>query len=193
METGRWHGVGGILLLSEYPTPVGIAGLVLIVVGSYWILGAEKMVFSGGFFFVRIILYRIGALILTALEAVLIKKVMQLSSVELSFLSWCWSGALFSLIGGLILHERYFFPILFTSWRNRFFLLFLALCFGAMQYSSNLVFERLPVGLSLALFQLSAVINLYLGWRLFREQGMRKKIFGTAMTIGGAVLIILSR
>lgn len=46
--------VGGILLLSEYPTPVGIAGLVLIVVGSYWILGAEKMVFSGGFFFVRI-------------------------------------------------------------------------------------------------------------------------------------------
>lgn len=62
-----------------------------------------------------------------------------------------------------------------------------------MQYSTNLVFERLPVGLSLALFQLSAVINLYLGWRLFREQGMRKKIFGTAMTIGGAVLIILFR
>lgn len=38
--------VGGILLLSEYPTPVGIAGLVLIVVGSYWILGAEKKWFS---------------------------------------------------------------------------------------------------------------------------------------------------
>ena len=60
-----------------------------------------------------------------------------------------------------------------------------------MQYATNPAFLLLPVGPALALFQLSAVVNLWLGWKLFHESGMRRKIAGTVLTVAGAVLIIL--
>ena len=185
---------GGVALLHELPSGAGIAGLGLILLGSYWILGAG----SGGFHW-RIllredILYRFGALVLTALEAVFIKRVILLSSVEISFLGWCWFGALFSLAGAAVFRRRRSgetsgaFSVLRRNW---FPLAALALCFGAMQFATNLVFDELPVGPALALFQLSAVVNLWFGWRFFRERDMKKKILGTIVTMIGAGLIIL--
>ena len=185
---------GGVALLHELPSGAGIAGLGLILLGSYWILGAG----SGGFHW-RIllredILYRFGALVLTALEAVFIKRVILLSSVEISFLGWCWFGALFSLAGAAVFRGRRSgkTPGAFSVLRRNWFpLAALALCFGAMQFATNLVFDELPVGPALALFQLSAAVNLWFGWRFFRERDMKKKILGTIVTMIGAGLIIL--
>jgi len=49
----------------------------------------------------------------------------------------------------------------------------------------------MPVGYALALFQLSGIVSVGLGYAFFKERNIRKKLLGTAIMIMGAVLIIL--
>jgi len=44
---------------------------------------------------------------------------------------------------------------------------------------------------ALALFQLSGIISVGLGYAFFKERNIRKKLFGTVIMIIGAALIIL--
>lgn len=76
-----------------------------------------------------------------------------------SFILWCFMGFVFSLV-------------LLCCFRRKFELLklkefsltaIIALMLGLMQYSTNFVFERMNVGLSLALFQLSTIVSVVLG------------------------------
>ena len=60
-----------------------------------------------------------------------------------------------------------------------------------MQYTTNIVFARMEVGSALALFQLSSIINLFLGYKIFHEGGMVRKLIGTIVMIIGAVMILL--
>jgi len=47
------------------------------------------------------------------------------------------------------------------------------------------------VGYALSLFQLSILISILLGHRIFKELGIRKKLIGTAIMIVGSIVIIL--
>jgi len=82
-------------------------------------------------------------------------------------------------------------PISRFSTRDALDLAATAACVGTMQLSTNFAFERLDVGLALALFQLSAPLNVLLGWRLFRERGVVKKLFGATVAVGGAACVVL--
>ncbi len=60
-----------------------------------------------------------------------------------------------------------------------------------MQYSTNIVFEKLNVGLSLALFQLSGIVAVILGYKFFNEGQLLKKIIGSIIMIAGSCLILM--
>jgi drug/metabolite transporter (DMT)-like permease len=65
------------------------------------------------------------------------------------------------------------------------------MCLGLMQYSTNIVFERLDVGLSLALFQLSSIVAILFGYKVFKESNIVKKLIGAIIMIVGSCLILL--
>lgn len=46
---------------------------------------------------------------------------------------------------------------------------------GVMQYSTNIVFEKLNVGLSLALFQLSGIVAVILGYKFLMKGSFLKR------------------
>ncbi|MEP1953332.1 MAG: EamA family transporter, partial [Algoriphagus sp.] len=70
-------------------------------------------------------------------------------------------------------------------------LTFLVVCIGTMQLSTNFVFEKMDVGYALSLFQLSILVSVLLGYRVFQEKDIKKKIIGSAIMIAGSVMIIL--
>lgn len=51
----------------------------------------------------------------------------------------------------------------------------IALGLGLMQYSTNIVLAQMNVGLSLALFQLSSLVAVIFGWKMFNETQIAKK------------------
>ncbi len=184
--------LGGILLLSEFPSLCSGVGVLLIVGGSALVLGADRGGFHWSILVRKDIRFRILALVFTAVEAVLIKRVILLSTVGVAFLLWCWMGAIFSGVATMLFGKKLGLSTAgVASGRSAFSLLMLAICFGVMQYSTNLAFQLMSVGTALALFQLSALVNLWFGHCLFQETGMCRKVFGAILATAGAVLIIL--
>ena len=54
-------------------------------------------------------------------------------------------------------------------------------------------FARFRVGNSLALFQTSTLLTVFLGYKVFRERNILERLIGSLIMIAGAVLILLSK
>jgi len=182
----------GIFLLQEIPNVWGILGIGLIVYGSYFVLDTTEERFSWTLLKRPEIQFRIWAMILTAIEAVFIKKVILSSSATLAFVSWCWFGALFSFLLLLVYRVNLKTEVKrIVTHSNAGKYMLLVACMGTMQFSTNYTFDHMPVGYALSLFQLSTIVSVLLGHRIFKEMGIRKKLIGSAIMIVGSIVIIL--
>ncbi len=181
----------GIFMLAEIPNLWGIVGIALIIYGSYFVLDTTEEKFSWALLKKVEIQYRIWALILTAIEAVFIKKVILLSSASIAFISWCWFGAFFSFLLSFVYRLDIQTQIKKVKYHDLSKLSLLVLCIGTMQFTTIYVFDHMPVGYALSLFQLSTIISVLLGHHIFKEKDMLKKLIGAAIMIAGSVIIIL--
>lgn len=181
----------GIVFLHEIPSIWGIIGIALIIYGSYFVLDTMKERFSWSLLKNKEIQYRIWAMILTAIEAVFMKKVILYSSTIVSFIFWCWFGAFFSFVLLFFFKVRLIKEIKQVKLHHLLTYGFLVLSIGTMQYTTNYVFSHMNVGYALALFQLSTIISIFLGYRIFKEQNIKKKLLGAVIMIAGSVVIIL--
>lgn len=181
----------GIVFLHEIPSIWGLIGIALIIYGSYFVLDTMKERFSWSLLKNKEIQYRIWAMILTAIEAVFIKKVILYSSTIVSFIFWCWFGAFFSFVLLFFFKVRLIKEIKQVKLHHLLTYGFLVLSIGTMQYTTNYVFSHMNVGYALALFQLSTIISIFLGYRIFKEQNIKKKLLGAVIMIAGSVVIIL--
>lgn len=182
---------GGVILLGEAPNLGGLLGVALIIWGSYFVLDTTPERFSFALLRKPEIQFRIWAMILTAIEAVFVKKVILASSTPIAFISWCFFGAIFSFF---LLHiyrldlKKEWSKIGYND-ITKYALL--VLCIGTMQLTTNYAFAHMAVGYALSLFQLSIIISVLLGHRIFQEKDIRKKLIGSAIMIIGSIVIIL--
>jgi drug/metabolite transporter (DMT)-like permease len=185
----------GIVLIGELPTWTGVAGVLLILAGSYVVV--DTAVDRPGsnaflqFFRERGIKLRFAALALSATEAVFLKRAVLLSSPWTAFLLWSVLGLPVAALAtvALLRHRvRDEMPILRSQSRTY---LLLALTTGVMQLSTVLTFGALQVGYSLALFQMSTLLSVFLGHHYFQETQIRKRLAGSLVMVAGAVVIAL--
>ncbi|WP_245563741.1 EamA family transporter [Spirosoma luteum] len=181
----------GIFLLGEVPNGWGLLGIMLIIYGSYFVLDTTEERFSRALLKKPEIQFRLWAMVLTAVEAVFVKKVVLASSTTIAFISWCWFGAVFSGLLLFVYRLDMKSELSKISQTDLIQYAFLIACVGTMQFTTNYVFDRMPVGYALSLFQLSAIVSVLLGYRLFNEQAIRQKLIGSALMIAGSVVIIL--
>ena len=177
----------GFMILGEVPSVKAILGVLLIICGSWFIFDTVKEGFSFKLFKRKDIILRFCALFLTGAEAAVLKKIILISSPEECFILWCFSGFVFSLILVLLLKKK--FQPLFK--KDLLSIFVIAVCLGLMQFSTNIVFEKLNVGLSLALFQLSSIVAIVFGYKIFKESQIVKKLIGAVIMIVGSCLILL--
>lgn len=78
-----------------------------------------------------------------------------------------------------------------SALKEGYSLLLLILLMGLMQLSTNIVFARMNVSYALALFQLSSILSVILGWKYFKERSIKKKLAGSLIMTAGAILLIL--
>lgn len=172
----------GIFLLHEYPNFYGLLGIGLIIIGSYFILESPKALLR------KDIQYRIYALIFTAIEAVFIKKVIILSSIASSFIISSFLGAIFSyLIMRILENEKLHIP----TKKNSIMYISTTLCFAIMTFTTAYVFKYMNVGYALSLFQLSIILNVILGYKLFNEKKLIKKLLGSLIILIGSAAILI--
>jgi drug/metabolite transporter (DMT)-like permease len=185
----------GIFLIGELPTWTGLAGVLLILAGSYFVVDGAAGQPRGNafvrFFRERGIQLRFAALGLSATEAVFLKRAILLSSPLTTFVLWSVLGL--PLAGAaifLLLREKVNDDVLILRDNSRTYLS-LAVTTGLMQLSTVLTFGKLQVGYSLALFQMSTLISVCLGYHYFQERQIRKRLAGSLVMVAGAVLIVM--
>ena len=184
----------GVFLIGEVPTLLGLAGVLLILAGSYFVVDRAPDQPHGDafvqFFRERGVQLRFAALVFSATEAVFLKRAVLHSSPVITFLFWSILGlpvaavAIVLLLKGEAGQEMLRFR---HHWRTY---LWLAMTTGLMQLTTLLTFGELQVGYSLALFQLSSLISVFLGYRYFRKRNIRKRLVGSAIMVAGAALIV---
>jgi drug/metabolite transporter (DMT)-like permease len=182
-----------VFLIGEFPSAIGMAGVLLIVAGSYFVVDRrvdqpDRHAFVV-FFRERGVQLRFAALILSASEAVFLKRAILLSSPGIVFILWSMLGVPLAAAAFLIQGAR------FADQREsvrRYWPAYLALVLttGLMQLTTVQTFGRLQVGYSLALFQLSAIVSVLLGHRYFQEKNIRKRLAGSIVMTAGAILIV---
>lgn len=172
----------GIFLLHEYPNIYGLLGIGLIIIGSYFILESPKALLR------KDIQYRIYALIFTAIEAVFIKKVIILSSIASSFIISSFLGAIFSYLIMRILENK---KLHIPTKKNSIMYISTTLCFAIMTFTTAYVFKYMNVGYALSLFQLSIILNVILGYKLFNEKKLIKKLLGSLIILIGSAAILI--
>jgi drug/metabolite transporter (DMT)-like permease len=181
----------GIFLLGEYPNLWGIVGISLIIFGSYFVLDTTPERFTTALFKKSEIQYRLWAMILTAVEAVFVKKVILASTTGIAFISWCCFGAIFSFLLLFLYRVNRGNTSLQLNFMEYKKFLLLILCMGTMQLTTNYTFQHMDVGYALSLFQLSTIVSVWLGYGFFREQHIGKKLLGAAIMVLGSIVIVL--
>ena len=179
------------LLIKEVPNTWGLLGMALIIIGSYFVLDTTEEKFSWKLFKTPAIQYRLAALILTGIQAVLDKKVIEHSNLEIAFAGWSIFGAFFSFV--FILFTKVSIKQEINKFNTSILLKYalLVTTVGLMLASTNYTLSHMPVGYALALFQLSILLSVVLGHRLFNELHLAKKLIGASIMIIGSAMIIL--
>jgi drug/metabolite transporter (DMT)-like permease len=185
--------VPGVFLIGEVPTRMGATGIFLILAGSYIVVDRRvdqpRSNAFVQFFRERGVQLRFAALVLSATEAVFLKRALLVSSPLTTFVLWSILGLPIASVV-LLVRERLQEELRLLRKSARTYL-WLAMATGVMQLATLFTFGRLQVGYSLALFQLSTPISVFLGYRYFQERNIRKRLFGSAVMAAGAMLIVV--
>ena len=180
----------GIVLLGEVPSAQGLAGVLLIVAGSCFVVERGPGNAFARFFRDRGVQLRFAALAFSATEAVFLKRAILRASPEVAFFYWSILGLPVAAAAAAILLRGAMGRAvagLRTHWPTY---VRLALSTGLMQLTTLLAFGRLQVGYSLALFQLSSLIGVFFGYRYFDERDIRRRLAASVLMVAGAVLIV---
>jgi drug/metabolite transporter (DMT)-like permease len=184
----------GLFLLGEVPTVFGALGVLLILAGSYFVVdrvpGQPRRNAFVLFVRDRGIQLRLAALVLSATEAVFLKRAILHASPLTTFLFWSILGLPVAAAAVALLPRGTADQELQRTrhyWRTY---VWLALATGLMQATTLLTFGKLPVGYSLALFQLSSLISVFLGYRYFAERNLGRRLVGSIIMVVGAGLIV---
>ena len=184
----------GVILLRELPTLLGLVGIVILA-GGTWALAATAERVPGqrtiSWLWSPAARWRYGALFFTSAAAVCIKPAIQIAGPWPTFAVWSWLCTILSLVwlrGALgpavtrkMMTAHHWTPTLVA----------LGLMFCGLQGLSIWLFQLMPVGYALALFQLGGVVNVYLGHRFFGESGGWQRFVLSLIMLVGAALIIL--
>lgn len=178
------------VLLGEIPSVTGLAGVLLIVAGSAFVVdGGPGNAFTR-FFRDRGVQLRFAALAFSATEAVFLKRAVLRASPEAAFVWWSILGLPVAAAAAAIVRRGTAAqePAGFRKgWRTY---AWLALATGLMQSTTLLTFGRMQVGYSLALFQLSSLISVFFGHRYFAEPHLGRRLAASGVMAAGAVLIV---
>lgn len=186
--------LAGWIFLGEIPTPGGLAGVVVLMLGAFWLLTPSTS--WPGVSLVRdriqAAAWRLAGLGLSTIGAVFLKRATRSGSPELTLGVWVIAGWL-CLLAAFRLTS-----LLGTSrWApaapalRRRLALHAAVFFG-MQWLTLKVFQHTLLAYSFAFFQLGMVLQVILGRWLFQEPQFGRRLVACLVMSLGALLVLLA-
>jgi uncharacterized membrane protein len=175
-------GLGGIALLGDSFTPVGVVGMVVVAIGLVALAGrgasAQVIVALG-------VATAIGVYSVT--DAKGIRSVDTPLYAAASFVCVTTTTTLYSLGTG---HSRQMVAAMRTYWRR---FLIMGIASGITYALVQIAFERAPVGYVTCLRESSVVIAAFVGARYLGEGQAVRRIAAASVVVVGLLLLVLGQ
>jgi len=182
------------LALGETPSTAGLGGIAVTVAGAVILLRDERETAGGaearaGASQVQMLALRVAGLVLSTVAAVFLKRAATQGSAEMTLAAWTGSGLLCFLVFSLGPESRP--KIMPAMARHRTWLIAHAAAFLVMQWLTILIFQSTLLAYSFVFFQFAIVLQVLVGWRVFREPAFRlRRLAGCAVMGIGTMLIL---
>lgn len=182
-----------LIFLGEVPSLQGFTGVMIILLGSFLLFPPAVSSSSNRLWHLfrqRGVQYRFLSILLFSVGTLPLKNAVLSGGALATTLYWCLFGlplsvGLYYWFGG----KRWQ-----VDWQaakqHRSHFLWLGSFIFLMQYTTMLVFSQLLVAYSLALFQLSMVLQVFLGYRIFHEKHILRRLSACGVMIAGCLLVL---
>lgn len=182
-----------VIFLGEVPSLQGFSGVMIILLGSFLLFPPAASSSSNRLWHLfrqRGVQYRFLSILLFSIGTLPLKNAVLSGGALATTLYWC----LFGLPLSMVLYYWFGGKRWQVDWQaakqNRSNFIWLGSFIFLMQYTTMLVFSQLLVAYSLALFQLSMVLQVFLGYRIFHEKHILRRLSACGVMIAGCLLVL---
>ena len=183
-----------MVFLSEMPSSQGFLGITIIIIGSFFLMhGTTKKTNQKSLFILftnRGVQYRFLSILLFSLGTLPLKNAVMEGQALTTTIFWCLIGFPLAILSYFLFNKREeqsFFqqakPVLPE-------LTYLAITLFLMQYLTMIVLSKLLIAYSLALFQFSMVLQVFLGYRIFKEKNIKSRLIACLIMSIGSLLVL---
>ena len=183
-----------MVFLSEMPSSQGFLGITIIIIGSFFLMhGTTKKTNQKSLFILftnRGVQYRFLSILLFSIGTLPLKNAVMEGQALTTTIFWCLIGFPLAILSYFLFNKREeqsFFqqakPVLPE-------LTYLAITLFLMQYLTMIVLSKLLIAYSLALFQFSMVLQVFLGYRIFKEKNIKSRLIACLIMSIGSLLVL---
>jgi len=182
-----------MIFLGEIPNPQGFTGIAIIVFGSYFLF-PSKQKFSARhlltLFSIKGVQYRFLSILLFSIGTLPLKNAALLGGALPATVFWCLIGFPLAILAFVFFCSNRFTKEITKAKQHIFSFCYLGVLMFLMQYASMLVLSKMMIAYTLALFQLSMVLQVFLGYRIFKEEHFLRRMSACLVMVAGSLLVL---
>jgi len=182
-----------MIFIGEMPSTQGFVGIAIIVLGSYFLLPPNNKAAPSSVFQLllqRGVQYRFLSILLFSIGTLPLKNAVVAGDAISTTVFWCLIGFPLAIIAHTIFLKDNFSKDYSQSKNHVHQFLYLGLLIFLMQYMTMIVFSKLLIAYSLALFQLGMVLQVFLGYRIFNEKHIMRRLAASLIMVVGSLLVL---
>lgn len=183
-----------MLFLGEIPSGQGFAGVAIIVIGSFFLFPANNSQINSNRILQLVsqrgVHYRFLSILLFSIGTLPLKNAVVAGGAIATTVFWCLIGFPLAVFAHQLFIKSKLKTDIEQSIKHVYDFLYLGILIFLMQYMTMLVLSELFIAYSLALFQLSMVLQVFLGYRIFNEKHIARRLLASLVMIVGSLLVI---
>lgn len=182
-----------MVFIGEVPNMQGFSGIAIIVFGSYFLFPPSNQFNANrvlGLLLERGVQYRFLSILLFSIGTLPLKTAVVTGGALPTTVFWCLIGFPLAVIAHTLFLKDNFAKDLEQSKKHVYHFLYLGILIFLMQYMTMIVLSQLLIAYSLALFQLGMVLQVFLGYRIFNEQHIARRMAACLVMVAGSILVL---
>ena len=182
-----------MIFIGEIPNAQGFIGIAIIVLGSYFLFPSGTHISSNRVLHLLLepgVQYRFLSILLFSIGTLPLKNAVVAGDAISTTVFWCLIGFPLAVIAHTVFLKGNFTKDFEKSKNHVYSFLYLGILIFLMQYMTMIVFSQLLIAYSLALFQLGMVLQVFLGYRIFNEKHIARRLAACLVMIIGSLMVL---
>ena len=184
-----------MVFLNEIPSLQGLFGVLVIIVGSYFLTPASGGLHAKGIINLlkdKGIQARFLSILLFAIGTIFLKKSVIHGGPLATMVFWSLFGFALVLISNKLCLPSGIKNSLKATRTHLKTIFVIGLMVFAMQYFTLLLLDKMLVAYALALFQLGMVLQVFAGYKVFNEKHIARKLLACLVMMTGSLLVLMA-